>query len=130
MVSNIESLKQVGTQEVELPSFPDGTPFVARLRKISLFQLIGKKKIPNPLMQTVVNLLGLEKDEKKATEEIMSDSENLNNLIEFMLIIAENSLVEPKYKELQENDIYLTDEQLLEIFRFSVGDLQQLMKFC
>ena len=131
MVTKIEDLKTVGTQEIELPPFADGTPFTARLRKISLFQLIGKKKIPNPLLQTVSKLLGLENEkENNIADKIISDGENLNNLIEFMLIIAENSLVEPKFKELQENDIYLTDEQLLEIFRFSVGDLQQLMKFC
>ena len=133
MVTSVEDLKKVGTVEKELPPFDDGTPFTAKLRKISVIDMARNGKIPNPLMKAFMNISGDKKektDNVNLEKELLEKDENMIKSFEFMMSVVENSLVSPTYKEIKDCGVMLTDQQIFAIFNFAFGDFSVLEKFC
>ena len=125
-VTSIEELlKYKNGNVVELPSFGEGQPFFAILRRPSMMSLVKSKKIPNQLLATANRMFedGVQNAFDAGDESIMED------MLSVIDVICEASFVSPTYNELKENDIQLTDEQLLFIFNYSQTGVKALDSF-
>lgn len=122
-ITSFESLKEYakGT-EVELPSFSEGQPLVALLRRASLLNLVRENKIPNKLHAVVTKMF---KGDSK--NDITLDG--LKENTELMEIVARDVLVEPTFEQIENAGLKLTEEQLLAIFNFSQSGVTKLETF-
>ena len=125
-VTSIEDLKNYAQGAiVELPSFGEGQPFFARLRRPALLGLVKNGKIPNQLLSSA-NML-FEGGVQGALNAL--DEDAMKNIFEVMDAICEASFVEPTYQQLKDNDIVLTDEQMMFVFAYSQNGVRQLDSF-
>lgn len=125
---NLETLKNIKkTQVVELPSFDDGTPFIVEVKRPNLMNLISANKIPNNLLNVAMLMFktGVGGVATKATEDVKT----LKELASLMQVVAESSLVTPSYQFLKENEIELTEAQLVEMLNYMQGGVQALKSF-
>ena len=118
MVTSLEEIKRLANgEEVELTGWND-EPFVCKLKRVSMMNLVVKGNIPNPLLPAVSALFDGKKEEiEKISAKQMSD---------IIDIFCRSVLVEPKFEEVED---YLTDQQRTEIFNYSQGGLKRLEKF-
>lgn len=125
-VTSISELKKMSLGEVvELPSFSENNRFFARLRRPSLLNMLKSGKIPNTLLATANNLF--ESGVQKAIDE--KDGDTLDALFDVLSIICEESFVEPKYNDLVNEGIELTDEQIMFVFNYSQNGVKALDSF-
>lgn len=137
MATSIEELKKVSAVETDLPPFSDGTPFKAVLKKASIINMARDGKIPNPLMKTLMKVIGMDEktdskneDEKIEIQEVFNNEDDVMKSLDFMMLVVENSLVTPTYKQIKECGVSLTDQQIFAIFSYALGDIDLLSKFC
>lgn len=124
-VTSIATLKEYMRGDlVELPSFSDGKPFVARLSRPSMLSLAKDGKIPNALLTTATELFT---DGGSAIDSDNPDA--LSSVWEVMDVICRASFVEPAYDDMIENGITLTDEQYMFIFNYSQRGVEALSSF-
>lgn len=124
-VTSIEVLKKYRDGEVvQLPSFAEGQPFIARLRRPSMLALAKNKMIPNELLTSANSLF-----EKGGNSFNALDEEMLTKMFDVMEVICEASFVEPSYREIKEAGIELTDEQYMFVFGYSQNGVRQLNSF-
>lgn len=107
---------------IELPPFAEGVPFVARLKRPSMLALVKAGKIPNALITTANNLFS--KGELDS-----DDTSSLSNLFGVLDTICEACFVEPTYQQLKDNNITLTDDQLMFVFNYTQRGVQALSNF-
>ena len=109
-------------QVVELPSFAEGQPFVARIRRPSMLALAKSGKIPNSLLKTANNLfVGSSKDTQKESY--------LKDVFDVLDVVCEACFLEPTYTELQEAGVELTDDQYMFIFNYTQTGVKALDSF-
>lgn len=117
-------IKYKSGQVVELPAFGEGQPFFARLRRPSVMGLLKSGKIPNSLMKQATTLFA------KGNMSLSGTNANtLTDMLDIIDIIAEEAMIEPKYSELKENGISLSDDQLLAIFSYTQQGVDYLKQF-
>lgn len=124
--SNVEQLiKYSQGTLVNLPAFGSEQPFTARLKRPSILALAKSGKIPNTLMSAAISLFS------GKTSEVMTSTnpEALTSLFEIMEILCDAAFVEPTWKELKDNKIELTDEQLMAVFQFTQDGIKALEPF-
>ena len=121
--------------EVEITGFNfDEDPndvFPCVLRKVDLLAWAQHGKIPNILEQQVRDLFDATEAKKKAKEGddkfyTFDGIAEWTKLLEWM---AEVSMVEPKYSDLVENGIYLSQHQLNDIYVFQMQGVEALKSF-
>ena len=86
-------------------------------------QLAQKGDIPNPLLGVASELF------KNGVNKAMDNGERMKELGEVLTIVAEASMVEPSYSELEEAGINLTDQQLLYIYNYTQTGVDSLKVF-
>jgi len=114
-VTKLDDLKKFNDGEVvELPAFDDNTPFVARLKRLSLLALCKAGAIPN-------QLLG-------AAQEIFEGRQksNIKNYADVLDVIISQALIEPAYDDVKD---VLTDMQRMAIFAYTQGGVKALIPF-
>lgn len=111
-------------QVVQLPDFAPGQSFVARLRRPSLLVLMKNGKIPNSLLGEASSLF--DKNKKNDSE---VDPSKMSNMLSIMETLAEAALVSPTYEEIKSAGVALTDEQLMAIFNYTQGGIEDLKSF-
>lgn len=127
-ITSIEQLKDYNNgQIVELPAFGDGQPFVARLRRPSMMTLAKRGKIPNELLNSANSLF--ERGPQGVMQKSKFDEDTMTELFDVIDVICEASFVEPKYNELKEAGIELTDDQYMFIFNYTQNGVQALNSF-
>ena len=109
-------------QIIELPSFAEGQPFVARIRRPSILSLAKSGKIPNSLLQTANSLF------TGNSKETAKDS-YLKDVFDVLDVICEACFLEPTYQELQEAGVELTDDQYMFIFNYTQTGVKALDSF-
>lgn len=124
-VTKFEELKQISKGEVVcLPGFSD-KPFVCRLKRPSLLDLVASGEIPNPLIATAYKVFYAEDISRDEKDKIKFMKENS----QILKIVAQRSLVEPTYNELCEIGLDLTDMQLIAIFNYTQQGVRVLEPF-
>lgn len=121
-VTSLDNLKKIAQGEVvELPSFIEGEPFYARVRRPSIMSMVTKGDIPNSLMSTALELFyGKMKKESNPDFKKMTEIQDL---------VVKSALLEPTVDELNEIGLQLTDEQSLAIFNYTQQGVQALERF-
>lgn len=129
-VTSIDELKNYARgQVVELPSFGDGQPFIARLKRPSMLGLVKSGKIPNALLDSAKSLFEGGAPGAMKSKPNSVDDNTMKQIFDVMDILCEESFVEPTYKEIKDAGIELTDEQLLFVFGYSQNGVKQLDSF-
>lgn len=126
-VTTIEELKNYakGTL-VELPPFAEGQPFIARIVRPSLINLVSSGKIPNQLLATA-NELFTGKSNVKPTGK--GKGNQLSQFKDVLEIIIEASFVEPTYQQIKDSGVTLSDDQYVFIFNYSQHGVTALKSF-
>ena len=121
-VTSISQLNEYAKgQLVELPSFGEGQPFFARLRRPSMLALAKSGKIPNSLLATANRMF-----------DSSLDTKNENMLKDFYTVIEtilEAAFVEPTYQEIKDAGIQLSDDQLIFVFNYTQQGVKILDQF-
>ena len=122
-ITPLESLQEYARGAiVQLPSFSEDQPFVARLKRPSMLALAKANKIPNSLLLTANNLFaGSGVDKKKP--------EALKDVFSVLDVICEACFVEPTYQDLREAGVELTDEQYMFLFNYTQRGVRALESF-
>ena len=132
-VMSIEDIKKkVETgYEVELSGFccdedpEDAFPCV--LKKVDLLAYHIHGNVPNELATYVEQLF--DASNKKDAEVEMASLKKVEEYTRFCEWLAEESLVEPKFSDLEEAGIYLNQVQLTEIYTFQMQGVKALKSF-
>lgn len=121
-VTSISQLNEYAKgQLVELPSFGEGQPFFARLRRPSMLALAKSGKIPNSLLATANRMF-----------DSSLDTKNENMLKDFYTVIEtilEAAFVEPTYQEIKNAGVQLSDDQLIFVFNYTQQGVRALDQF-
>ncbi|MDU1322453.1 esterase [Clostridium sporogenes] len=121
-VTNIEDLKKVAQGEViQLPQFAQGIPFNARVKRVSLLNLVRKGVVPNKLLSAAEELFYGKQSSKENVD--------LTQMTDVMYIMAENALVEPSIEDLKSVGLELTDEQIVALFNYTQEGVSELDSF-
>ncbi|ACA56712.1 esterase [Clostridium botulinum] len=121
-VTNIEDLKKVAQGEViQLPQFGQGIPFNARVKRVSLLNLVRKGILPNKLLGAAEELFYGKQNSKENVD--------LVQMTNVMYIMAENALIEPSIEELKNVGLELTDEQIVALFNYTQEGVNELDSF-
>ncbi|WP_434303945.1 esterase [Clostridium botulinum] len=121
-VTNIEDLKNVAQGEViQLPQFSQGIPFNARVKRVSLLNLVRKGVVPNKLLSAAEELFYGKQSSKENVD--------LAQMTDVMYILAENALVEPSIEDLKNVGLELTDEQIVALFNYTQEGVSELDSF-
>lgn len=123
-VTSLEQLKQYANGNiVRLPDFAEGQPFYAKLKRPSILGMAKQGKIPNSLLVKTNELFvqsgSLDTEENNMMQEIY----------DVIDLIADETFVEPTYKEIKSTGIQLTDEQMMFIFNYSQQGVKALESF-
>lgn len=124
-VTSLKQLKEYSKGKlVSLPCFGEGQEFVARVKRPSMLKLISEGIIPNTLLIKAQQLF------LEETESFDPDDENvLKDMLGVLEVIAKESLVEPKYQDIIDNGLQLTDEQLMFLYNYSQQGIKALEPF-
>ena len=121
-VTSISKLNEYAKgQLVELPSFGEGQPFFARLRRPSMLALAKSGKIPNSLLATANRMF-----------DSSLDTKNENMLRDFYMVmetILEAAFVEPTYQEIKDAGVQLSDDQMIFVFNYTQQGVKILDQF-
>lgn len=109
---------------VRLPDFGEGQPFYARVRRPSMLQMASDGKIPNALLGTA-NALFAGNDEAMDID----NSDMLPQMLGLCVEMARATLLEPTYDEIVSSGLMLTDQQLMFIFNYTQGGVEELKSF-
>lgn len=124
VVTSLEKLKSyAGGNIVQLPSFAEGQPFVARLKRPSLMALAKQGKIPNALLVKANELFTNEAGHDPEDENMMAE------MFDVLEVMAEATFVEPTYEQIKQAGVELTDEQMMFIFTYGQKGVQALEMF-
>lgn len=117
-VTSIEEIikvkKSFEGEIVELPEFDDGTPFNAKLKRLSLLALCKDGVIPNVLLA--------------AAQEIYEGRQraDIKKYAEVLDIVCSQSMIEPKFDDVKE---ILTDTQKVAILTYAQHGVAGLVPF-
>lgn len=111
-------------QIVALPPFAEGQPFIARIKRPSMLQMVANGVIPNTLLIKAQELF-LEQTESFDPD----DSDMMKQMLQILEIVAKESLLEPTYNSIKECGLQLTDDQLMFIYNYSQQGVKILEPF-
>ena len=128
-VTSLEQLKKIKINDVvELPSFDDGTPFIAELKKPNMMMLMANGNIPNTLLNVAMDIFKNNKT-KEVIDKALDDPTDFKVLTNLLVVLAEACLVKPCYKQLKDLGIELNEDQLSAILTYSQGGIKALETF-
>ena len=128
-VTSLEQLKNIKLNDiVELPSFDDGTPFVAELKKPNMLMLMANGHIPNTLLNVAMDIFQNGKGQE-TIDKALNDPKDLKVLTELLLVLAKACLVNPSFKQLEDLGIELNENQLSAILTYAQGGVVALENF-
>lgn len=121
-VTSISQLNEYAKgQLVELPSFGEGQPFFARLRRPSMLALAKSGKIPNSLLATANRMFDSNLDTKNESM--------LKDFYMVMETILEAAFIEPTYQEIKDAGVQLSDDQMIFVFNYTQQGVIALDQF-
>ena len=128
-VTSLDQLKNIKINDiVELPSFDDGTPFVAELKKPNMLMLMAGGHIPNTLLNVAMDIFQHGKG-KETINKALNNPKDLKVLTELLIVLAKACLVNPSFKQLEDLGIELNENQLSAILTYAQGGVVALESF-
>ena len=128
-VTSLDQLKNIKLNDiVELPSFDDGTPFVAELKKPNMLMLMAGGHIPNTLLNVAMDIFQHGKG-KETINKALNNPKDLKVLTELLIVLAKACLVNPSFKQLEDLGIELNENQLSAILTYAQGGVVALESF-
>jgi len=125
-VTSLEQIKSASQGElVELSPFPDGTQFVARLRKPNIMSLVRLGKIPNELLALLTEV----NEKKSGASRTESPVEGFKQSMELQEVFCKACLVSPTWSDIEACGGFLTDTQIAEIALYAQGGIKALRSF-
>lgn len=126
-VTTFEELTKYSSGVVmELTPFSESQPFVARLKRPDLIDVVTTE-FPNELLDTAYKLFNEEQEqENKNPDNVFKESAERKKVLE---IIAKATLVEPSFEEIEKAGMKLTFVQLLEIYEYVNRGVENLKFF-
>lgn len=125
-VTSFEQLQTYAMgQVVELPPFAEGMPFVARITRPSMIQMIRDGKFSNNLLVSANELF----INSGAVEEAVSNNEKMNEFYDVLFEIVKEALAQPTYDEVKKAGLILTDQQIMFIFNYVQHGVDSLTSF-
>lgn len=121
-ILSIEQLKQMATTIIEIPDFNNTGTIKVRVQKPRLMLMVAQGKIPNHLLGIASEMLM----GKKKISKPKDDLEIIKDSALMMELYCQACLVEPSYEEFKD---IMTDEQMMAIFNWAIGEVKQLEKF-
>lgn len=126
VVTSFEQLQTYAMgQVVELPSFAEGMPFVARITRPSMIQMIRDGKFSNNLLVSANELFV----NSEAVANAVTDKEKMNEFYDVLFSIVKESLLQPTYDEVKNAGLNLTDQQVMFIFNYVQHGVDSLASF-
>lgn len=126
-VTTLEDLKKYAMGAVvEFPPFAEGQPFIARVKRPSMLDMIKTKKFPNELLTVASSLFT---GGKASTGKVLSNTEAMNNLLNIVDVMAKECLIEPSLKDIEESGLTLTDDQRMFLFNYVQTGVKDLKPF-
>lgn len=124
-ITTLEALSSYTSGSVvELPSFGEGQPFIAMIRRPSMMQLAKNGKIPNSLMSKATDLFA------KGTQSMVGvDKSTISEMYDIMRVMCEAALVKPTLEEIESVGLTLSDEQMIAIFSYTQDGIKALESF-
>jgi hypothetical protein len=116
-LEDIKKLNTHGEEVVILPSFMDGTPFTAKVRRPAILRMAKDGRIPNTLSAAVDDLMDV-----SAT----SARTGIAERTQVLEIIAAACLVEPTYEQVEEHLDYV---QLMALWSYVMNGVNSLIPF-
>lgn len=113
-ITKIEDI--TGGEVIELPHFPNGKTFVARLKTPSILTLCATGQIPNELLAEATDIY-----EGKDMQE-----GHIEQYGKVLNAVAKAVLVEPTFEEVKD---YLSSVQLIAIYNYSQAGVSALKPF-
>lgn len=114
---------------VELPSFSESQPFVCRLKRPDLIDIVTND-IPNELMGVVYKLFQPDEEKKQEKEETPEEAFELSREVkEVFERIAKAAMLEPTYEDVKNAGMELTMLQLTEIYNYVNLGVEKLKFF-
>lgn len=111
---------------VQLPSFADGQPFVARMVRPSMLALVKSGKIPNSLLNQATSLFA---NGTGALNSQGKNGTNVSELFDVIDVIVDAALLEPTLSDIRSVGMELTDDQLMAIFSYTQRGVKALEQF-
>lgn len=129
-VTTFEELtKYSGGVVMELTPFSESQPFVVRLKRPDLIDIVTTE-FPNELLGVAYELFNSDeqeqKQENKNPDKVFKESAERKKVLE---IIAKATLVEPSFEEIEKAGMKLTFVQLLEIYEYVNRGVENLKFF-
>lgn len=125
-VTTLEELKEYAKGAVvEFPPFAEGQPFVARVKRPSMLEMMRTKKIPNDLLNAATTLFS----NSKTKSNVVSNSEAVNNMLDTVDTLAKECLVNPTLDDIKDSGLDLTDEQKMFLFEYIQSGVKSLKPF-
>lgn len=125
-VTSFEQLQTYAMgQVVELPPFAEGMPFVARITRPSMIQMIRDGKFSNNLLVSANELFV----NSEAVANAVADKEKMNEFYDVLFSIVKESLLQPTYDEVKNAGLNLTDQQVMFIFNYVQHGVDSLTSF-
>lgn len=122
-VTSIEELIQASRGEiVELPSFREGAPFIARLKRPSMMAMVKSGRIPNSLVKSASKLFN-----GKGVDD--NNDQAMSQAFDVFDALCEAAFVEPTWAQLREAGIELTDQQYMAVFAYTQKGVDALATF-
>ena len=111
---------------VELPPFAEGQPFVARMRRPSMLQLVKEGQIPNALIASANKLFY---KGGNVTEAELQDEKLMSNMLDAIRPLIASALIEPTLDDVEAAGLHLTDDQTMFIFNYTQEGVNALKDF-
>lgn len=129
-VISIEELKKLSEGEiVEIPSFVGDERIKVKLRRPSMLYMVKQGKIPNELLVEANKLFTQGASGIASNSKDLNDPTTLAKATELLECICEEAFVEPKFKDMQNAGIKLTDSQMLAVFAYTQNGVESLKSF-
>ena len=120
-VLNIETLRSMAVITIDIPDFEGTGTIKVRVQKPRLMALAAQGKIPNVLMSIAAQAMGTGNN-----RQIKNKEDAMKETAQTMELYCKACLVEPTYEEFKD---IMTDEQMMAIFDWAMGDIKQLESF-
>lgn len=129
-ITTAEDLKRYsGGVVLELSPFSDSQPFVCRLKRPELLQVV-REDVPNELLSVAYDLFNPGKKENennnRTAEQIFNENAETREVLE---CIAKATMVEPTFNDVEGSGMKMTMLQLLDIYNYVNTGVENLKFF-